>query len=73
SPAMGTALMCNDVYCKLLVKLYRFLINKPSLSLSRLISYAKGKEDKNVVIVDTITVDVRDYKFPKLKVIENNK
>ncbi|CAN4111049.1 unnamed protein product [Withania somnifera] len=43
-------------------------INKPPLSLSRLISYAKGKEDKTVVIVGTITDDVRAYDVPKLKV-----
>ncbi|CAN4108832.1 unnamed protein product [Withania somnifera] len=43
-------------------------INKPPLSLSRLIYYAKGKEDKTVVIVGTITDDVRAYDVPKLKV-----
>ncbi|XP_055816658.1 60S ribosomal protein L18-2 [Solanum dulcamara] len=83
-----TAPKSDDVYLKLLVKLYRFLarrtgskfnevilkrlfmskINKPPLSLSRLISYAKGKEDKTVVIVGTITDDVRAYEVPKLKV-----
>ncbi|OIT07695.1 large ribosomal subunit protein eL18y-like [Nicotiana tabacum] len=83
-----TAPKSDDVYLKLLVKLYRFLvrrtgskfnavilkrlfmskINKPPLSLSRLISYAKGKEDKVVVIVGTITDDVRAYEVPALKV-----
>lgn len=43
-------------------------INKPPLSLSRLISYAKGKEDKIVAIVGTITDDVRAYEVPKLRV-----
>ncbi|KAJ8529559.1 hypothetical protein K7X08_036394 [Anisodus acutangulus] len=83
-----TAPKSDDVYLKLLVKLYRFLvrrtgskfnsvilkrlfmskINKPPLSLSRLVSYAKGKEEKTVVIVGTITDDVRAYEVPKLKV-----
>ncbi|XP_016512551.1 large ribosomal subunit protein eL18y-like [Nicotiana tabacum] len=83
-----TAPKSDDVYLKLIVKLYRFLVqrtgskfntvilkwlfmsktNKPPLSLSRLISYAKGKEDKIVVIVGTITDDVRAYDVPTLKV-----
>ncbi|KAF3623633.1 putative 60S ribosomal protein L18-1 [Capsicum annuum] len=83
-----TAPKSDDVYLKLLVKLYRFLVrrtgskfnavilkrlfmsktNKPPLSLSRLISFAKGKEDKTVAIVGTITDDVRAYEVPKLKV-----
>nr|XP_016487819.1 PREDICTED: 60S ribosomal protein L18-2-like [Nicotiana tabacum] len=78
----------DDVYLKLLVKLYRFLVrrteskfnavilkrlfmsktNKPPLSLSRLISYVKGKENKIAVIVGTITDDVRAYDVPTLKV-----
>lgn len=43
-------------------------INKPPLSLSRLISYAEGKGDKTVVLVGTVTDDVRAYEVPKLKV-----
>ncbi|XP_009630742.1 large ribosomal subunit protein eL18y-like [Nicotiana tomentosiformis] len=78
----------DDVYLKLLVKLYRFFVrrteskfnavilkrlfmsktNKPPLSLSRLISYVKGKENKIAVIVGTITDDVRAYDVPTLKV-----
>nr|XP_018629294.1 60S ribosomal protein L18-2-like isoform X2 [Nicotiana tomentosiformis] len=70
-----TAPKSGDVYLKLLVKLYRFLvrrtgsqfnavilkrlfmskINKAPLSLSRLITYMKGKEDKVVVVVGTVT------------------
>ncbi|XP_009611670.1 large ribosomal subunit protein eL18y-like [Nicotiana tomentosiformis] len=83
-----TAPKSGDVYLKLLVKLYRFLvrrtgsqfnavilkrlfmskINKAPLSLSRLITYMKGKEDKVVVVVGTVTDDVRAYEVPSLKV-----
>ncbi|XP_060180871.1 large ribosomal subunit protein eL18y [Lycium barbarum] len=78
----------DDVYLKLLVKLYRFLvrrtgskfnavilkrlfmskINKAPLSLSRLVTYMNGKEDKVAVVVGTVTDDVRAYEVPKLKV-----
>ncbi|CAI0453151.1 unnamed protein product [Linum tenue] len=87
-----TAPKSNDIYLKLLVKLYRFLvrrtgssfnqvvlkrlfmskINKPPLSLSRLIRFTKGKvwspEDKIAVVVGTITDDIRTYEVPALKV-----
>ncbi|CAI0459809.1 unnamed protein product [Linum tenue] len=87
-----TAPKSNDIYLKLLVKLYRFLvrrtgssfnavvlkrlfmskINKPPLSLSRLIRFMKGKvgllEDKIAVIVGAITDDIRVYDVPALKV-----
>ncbi|CAH9119819.1 unnamed protein product [Cuscuta epithymum] len=78
----------DDVYLKLLVKLYRFLvrrtgskfnavilkrlfmskINKPPLSLSRLISFMSGKEGKIAVLVGTITDDIRAYEVPAIKV-----
>ncbi|KZV21559.1 hypothetical protein F511_11052, partial [Dorcoceras hygrometricum] len=83
-----TAPKSNDIYLKLLVKLYRFLVrrtgsrfdavilkrlimsrvNKPPLSLSRLIALMKGKEDKIAVLVGTITDDVRVSEVPALKV-----
>ncbi|CAI0459808.1 unnamed protein product [Linum tenue] len=91
-----TAPKSNDIYLKLLVKLYRFLvrrtgssfnavvlkrlfmskINKPPLSLSRLIRFMKGKvgllntfdKDKIAVIVGAITDDIRVYDVPALKV-----
>ncbi|XP_078446689.1 large ribosomal subunit protein eL18x [Wolffia australiana] len=83
-----TAPKSNDIYLKLLVKLYRFLvrrtgsnfnavilkrlfmskINKPPISLSKLIKYMKGKEDKTAVIVGTVTDDLRVYDVPALKV-----
>ncbi|KAA0050917.1 60S ribosomal protein L18-2 [Cucumis melo var. makuwa] len=78
----------DDIYLKLLVKLYRFLVrrtgsnfnavilkrlfmskvNKPPLSLSRLIQFMKGKESKIAVVVGTITDDIRVYEVPALKV-----
>ncbi|MQL77303.1 hypothetical protein Taro_009740 [Colocasia esculenta] len=83
-----TAPKSNDVYLKLLVKLYRFLvrrtgskfnavilkrlfmskINKPPISLSRLITFMKGKEEKIAVIVGTVTDDLRVHEVPALKV-----
>ncbi|MBA0645242.1 hypothetical protein Goklo_013364, partial [Gossypium klotzschianum] len=83
-----TAPKSDDIYLKLLVKLYRFLVrrtgrkfnavilkrlfmskvNKPPLSLSRLIQYMKGKEDKIAVVVGTVTDDIRVYEVPALKV-----
>jgi large subunit ribosomal protein L18e len=76
----------NDLYLKLLIKLYRFLarrtsslfnkiilkrlfmsrINRPPISLARLVKYAK--EDKIAVIVGTVTDDVRLLQVPKLTV-----
>ncbi|CAA7388852.1 unnamed protein product [Spirodela intermedia] len=83
-----TAPKSNDIYLKLLVKLYRFLvrrtgssfnavilkrlfmskINKPPISLSKLIKFMKGKEDKIAVIVGTVTDDLRVHEVPALKV-----
>ncbi|KAL9341480.1 hypothetical protein Peur_064805 [Populus x canadensis] len=83
-----TAPKSDDIYLKLLVKLYRFLvrrtqskfnavilkrlfmskINKAPLSLSRLITYTKGKEGKIAVVVGTVTDDIRVYEVPTLKV-----
>ncbi|KAJ3683687.1 hypothetical protein LUZ60_013914 [Juncus effusus] len=80
----------DDVYLKLLVKLYRFLVrrtesevneailkrlfmskmNRPPLSLRRLIKFmsAKGQEGKIGVIVGTVTDDKRVYEVPAMKV-----
>jgi len=43
-------------------------VNKPPLSLSRLIRYTKGKEDKIAVVVGAVTDDIRVYEVPALKV-----
>ncbi|MBA0686120.1 hypothetical protein Goari_013740 [Gossypium aridum] len=42
--------------------------NKPPLSLSRLIQFMKGKEDKIAVVVGAVTDDIRVYEVPALKV-----
>ncbi|RDY10822.1 60S ribosomal protein L18-2 [Mucuna pruriens] len=83
-----TAPKSNDIYLKLLVKLYRFLVrrtsshfnavilkrllmskvNKAPLSLSRLIKYTMGKENKIAVVVGTVTDDIRVYEVPNLTV-----
>ncbi|KAL2345430.1 hypothetical protein Fmac_006715 [Flemingia macrophylla] len=83
-----TAPKSDDIYLKLIVKLYRFLVrrtssnfnavilkrlfmskvNRPPLSLSRLIRYMKGKEDKIAVVVGAVTDDIRVYEVPALKV-----
>ncbi|KAL3505706.1 hypothetical protein ACH5RR_031088 [Cinchona calisaya] len=83
-----TAPKSDDIYLKLLVKLYRFLvrrtgskfnavilkrlfmskINKPPMSLSRLVNFMEGKEDKIAVLVGTVTDDARVYEVPTLKV-----
>merc|ERR1712228_748386 len=79
----------DDIYLRLLVKLYRFLarrtdakfneivlrrlfmsrINRPPLSLARLVRKMKGeREGKTAVVIGTITNDVRIFKVPKLTV-----
>ena len=83
-----TAPKSDDIYLKLIVKLYHFLvrrtgskfnvvilkrlfmskINKPPMSLSRLIRFMKGKENKIAVLVGTVTDDLRVYEVPALKV-----
>ncbi|KAG0562190.1 hypothetical protein KC19_9G125300 [Ceratodon purpureus] len=84
-----TAPKSGNVYLKLLVKLYRFLvrrteapfngvilkrlfmskINRPPLSMSRLVKYMAGKEDKLAVLVGTVTDDTRQFEVPALKVV----
>merc|ERR1711915_346310 len=80
----------ENVYLRLLVKLYRFLarrtsarfnqvvlkrlcmsrVNRPPLSLARLVRMmkAKGIEGKIAVVVGTITDDLRLFEVPALKV-----
>jgi len=52
----------------ILKRLFQSKINRPPLSLSRLVRYMKGKEDKVAVLVGTITDDNRLYELPKLKI-----
>merc|ERR1712180_464683 len=80
----------QDIYLRLLVKLYRFLarrtdakfnkiilrrlfmskINRPPLSLARLVRNLKkeGNADKLAVVVGTITNDLRIFEVPKMTV-----
>ncbi|KAH9275995.1 hypothetical protein BASA83_001266 [Batrachochytrium salamandrivorans] len=79
----------EDVYLRLLVKLYRFLarrtnskfnqvvlkrlfmsrINRPPISIARLVKYLNGKENKIAVIVGTVTDDNRLLEVPKMSVV----
>ena len=43
-------------------------VNRPPLSIARLVRYMKGKENKTAVIVGTVTDDVRLLEVPKLTV-----
>ncbi|CAB3376110.1 Hypothetical predicted protein [Cloeon dipterum] len=80
----------QDVYLRLLVKLYRFLarrtgskfdkvvlkrlfmskINRPPMSVARIVRYMKkpGREGRIAVIVGTVTDDQRIFDIPKLTV-----
>ncbi|KAF3056094.1 60S ribosomal protein L18-B [Trichoderma lentiforme] len=78
----------DNVYLKLLVKLYRFLarrtdaafnkvvlrrlfmskINRPPVSLSRIVSNLGKEEKRTIVIVGTVTDDNRLLTFPKATV-----
>jgi len=51
-----------------LKRLFMSRMNRPPLSLTRLLRYAKGKTDKTVVVVGTVTDDKRILALPKLTV-----
>ncbi|XP_075077362.1 large ribosomal subunit protein eL18y-like [Nicotiana tabacum] len=55
----------DDVYLKLLVKLYRFLVRRTESKFNAVLLLREGKI---AVIVGTITDDVRAYDVPTLKV-----
>ncbi|GES89343.1 60S ribosomal protein L18-B [Rhizophagus clarus] len=83
-----TAPKSEDVYLRLLVKVYRFLarrtnskfnkvilkrlfmsrINRPPMSISRIIRNLSNKPGKTAVIVGTVTDDNRVLEVPKLSV-----
>ncbi|KAI3504187.1 hypothetical protein L1887_32732 [Cichorium endivia] len=52
----------------LTVLLFMSKVNKIPISLARLIRYMAGKDEKIVVIVGTVTDDVRVHEIPCLKV-----
>jgi large subunit ribosomal protein L18e len=51
-----------------LKRLFMSRVNRPPMSVSRIASNLKGKEDKVAVIVGTVTDDARLYDLPKLTV-----
>ncbi|KAL0356429.1 UNVERIFIED_CONTAM: 60S ribosomal protein L18-2 [Sesamum radiatum] len=51
-----------------LKRLFMSRVNRPPLSLSRLISLMKGKEDKIAVLVGSVTNDISVHEIPALKV-----
>ncbi|KAK9084263.1 hypothetical protein Scep_030734 [Stephania cephalantha] len=51
-----------------LKRLFMSKINKPPMSMSRLVGFMKGKEEKIAVLVGTVTDDTRVYEVPALKV-----
>ncbi|CAM9808618.1 unnamed protein product [Phaeothamnion confervicola] len=51
-----------------LQRLYMSKTNRPPLSINRLASFMKGKEDKTGVLVGTVTDDNRLLEVPKLTV-----
>merc|ERR1719253_1247340 len=51
-----------------LKRLYMSKMNRPPMSISKVARFAKGKEDKIVVLVGTVTDDARLPSMPKLTV-----
>ncbi|KAJ3118809.1 hypothetical protein HK098_005831 [Nowakowskiella sp. JEL0407] len=51
-----------------LKRLFMSRTNKPPMSISKLVRYMTGKEDKIAVLVGTITDDVRILEIPKLTI-----
>ncbi|KAL5565414.1 hypothetical protein UlMin_028578 [Ulmus minor] len=77
-----TAPKFDDIYLKshqgltsskfnvvILKRLFMSKVNKAPLSLSRLIHYTKGNEDKIAVVVGTVIDDIIVYEVPCQKVI----
>ncbi|KAL0708580.1 hypothetical protein Bca4012_075006 [Brassica carinata] len=52
----------------ILKRLFMRKVNKAPLSLSRLVEFMTGKEDKIAVLVGTITDDLRVHEIPAIKV-----
>ncbi|KAL7239517.1 hypothetical protein ACSBR2_005416 [Camellia fascicularis] len=52
----------------ILKRLFMSKVNKSPISLSRLIRFMKGKEEKVAVVVGAVTDDTRVYEVPALKV-----
>ncbi|PQQ14398.1 60S ribosomal protein L18-2 [Prunus yedoensis var. nudiflora] len=65
-----TAPKSDDIYLKLLVKLYRFLVRRTGSKFSAVIlkRLFMSKDGKIAVVVGTVTDDIRVYEVPALKV-----
>ncbi|MCL7026440.1 hypothetical protein MKW94_002302 [Papaver nudicaule] len=57
----------NDIYLKLLVKLYRFLVRRTG-SKFILIKFMDGKGERIGVLVGTVTDDTRVYEVPSMEI-----
>merc|ERR1711894_854156 len=57
----------NDIVLR---RLFMSKINRPPISIARLIRKMKGEDraDKIAVVVGTVTNDLRIFKIPKLKI-----
>ncbi|KAL0382939.1 UNVERIFIED_CONTAM: 60S ribosomal protein L18-2 [Sesamum calycinum] len=65
-----TAPKSNDIYLKLLVKLYRFLVRRTGSSFNAVVlkRLCMSREDKIAVLVGSVTDDIRAHEVPALKV-----
>ncbi|MFQ6667904.1 hypothetical protein Gotur_033758, partial [Gossypium turneri] len=68
-PSLSRLILTGSKFNAVILKrLFMSKTNKPPLSLSRLIQFMKGKEDKIAVVVGAVTDDIRVYEVPALKV-----
>jgi large subunit ribosomal protein L18e len=51
-----------------LKRLFQSRTNRPALSLTRIARYARGKEDKLIVVIGTVTDDARLIELPALTI-----
>lgn len=52
----------------ILKRLFMSKVNRPPISLSKMIEYMKGKDGKIGVVVGAVTDDIRVYEVPVLKI-----
>ncbi|KAE8672231.1 putative 60S ribosomal protein L18-1 [Hibiscus syriacus] len=64
-----TAPKSDDIYLKLLVKLYRFMVRRTGSKFNALILKRLFMKDKIVLVVGTVIDDIRVYEVPALKVL----
>lgn len=59
----------NSEFNKVVLKrLFMSKVNRPPMSIARVVRFMKGKEDKVAVLVGTVTDDARIYDLPKLTI-----